>query len=131
MQDFLEANPGLKSRFDQTFKFEDFTKDELWEIAVNMYQSKGLVADPKAEEHLKVYIKHLYENRDRFFGNARSIRKIIEKSTRNQELRMADMSKKQRTKKIMSTLTIDDVKDFVPGKDSLSVLHTLGFKFKG
>ncbi len=131
MQDFLEANPGLKSRFDQTFKFEDFTVEELWEIAVNMYNSKGLVADRKAEEHLKIYINHLYENRDRFFGNARSVRKIIEKSTRNQELRMADMTKKQRTKKIMSTLTIDDVKEFIPSKDSLSKSRTLGFKFNG
>lgn len=131
MRDFLEANPGLKSRFDQTFKFEDFTVEELWEIAVNMYNSKGLVADRKAEEHLKIYINHLYENRDRFFGNARSVRKIIEKSTRNQELRMADMTKKQRTKKIMSTLTIDDVKEFIPSKDSLSKSRTLGFKFNG
>ena len=99
MKDFLEANPGLKSRFDQTFKFEDFTEEELWEIAVNMYKSKDLVVDSEAEALLKVYIKSLYENRDRFFGNARSIRKIIEKSTRNHELRMADLSKKKRTKK--------------------------------
>ncbi|MCK5784740.1 MAG: AAA family ATPase, partial [Desulfobacterales bacterium] len=32
MQDFLESNPGLKSRFDQNFHFEDFSVDELWEI---------------------------------------------------------------------------------------------------
>ena len=53
--------------------------EELWEIAVNMYKNKGLQVDKKAELHLKIYIKFLWDNRDRFFGNARSIRKIIEK----------------------------------------------------
>lgn len=130
MKEFMEANPGLKSRFDQTFVFEDFTEVELWEIAVNMFVEKDLMTNSEAEVFLKVYIKFLYENRDRFFGNARSIRKIIEKATRNQELRMADLNKKQRTEEMMSTITIDDVKEFVPSKDSISRKQTLGFKFK-
>ena len=131
MKDFLEANPGLKSRFDQSFHFEDFTVEELWEIAINMYDDKGLVVDSEAESHLKIYIKYLYDNRDRFFGNARSIRKIIEKSTRNHELRMADLSKKQRTEKMMSTIGIDDVVEFMPNKDSSSQRKYLGYRFGG
>ncbi len=55
--------------------------EENCKIAVNMYESKGLVADKEAETHLKTHIKYLYDNRDRFFGNARSIRKIVEKSS--------------------------------------------------
>jgi len=129
MADFLESNPGLKSRFDQNFHFNDFSVDELWEIAVNMYDNKGLQVDAKAEKHIKVYISFLYDNRDRFFGNARSIRKIVEKSSRNQELRMADMSKKQRTKKMMATLSIADVKEFVPNDEKILKRQPLGFKF--
>lgn len=131
MKDFMEANPGLKSRFDQTFHFEDFTKEELWEIAVNMYKSKGLTVDKEAEMHLKTYIKFLYDNRDRFFGNARSIRKIIEKSTRNHELRMADLGKAKRTKKLMSTISINDVEEFVPNKEKHGRSKTMGYKFGG
>ncbi len=129
MKDFIESNPGLKSRFDRTYHFEDFSIDELWEIAVNMYKMKGYSVDVGSEAHLKTYIKFLHDKRDRFFGNARSIRKIVEKSTRNQELRMAGLSKKQRTQKMMSTITIVDVKEFVPNKDMLSKGKPLGYKF--
>jgi len=131
MADFLESNPGLKSRFDQSFHFEDFTMEELWEITVNMFESKGLVVDSEAEAHLKIHIQFLYDNRDRFFGNARSIRKIVEKSTRNHELRMADLTKKQRTKKMMETIGVDDVKEFTPDKDKSSKRKPLGYKFGG
>ena len=129
MEKFLETNPGLKSRFDQNFMFEDFTMGELWEIAVNMYENKGLTVDADAEAHLKIYIKHIYDNRDRFFGNARSIRKIVEKSTRNHELRMADLSKKERTKKMMLTLVVDDVIEFVPDKVKPLKRQAMGYKF--
>ena len=83
------------------------------------------------EAYLKTYIKYLYDNRDRFFGNARSIRKIVEKSTRNHELRMADLSKKERTKKMMSTLSVDDVKEFEPSKNKMKKRSSMGYKFGG
>ena len=129
MEDFLESNPGLKSRFDQNFHFDDFDEEELWEIATNMYKEKGLAPSSEATTHLKVYISFLYINRDRFFGNARSIRKIVEKSARNQELRMADIPRKDRTKKLMTTLNIDDVQEFLPNKEKTQKRQPLGFKF--
>jgi SpoVK/Ycf46/Vps4 family AAA+-type ATPase len=127
MTDFLESNPGLKSRFDNHFVFEDFNESELWEIALNMYKAKGVIPDKKAVNHLKSYIAFLYKTRDKFFGNARSMRKIVEKSTRNHELRMADLGKKQRTKKMMNTITYEDVIEFVPNKDKVLKRQRLGF----
>jgi len=127
MTDFLESNPGLKSRFDNHFVFEDFSEGELWEIAKTMYLKKGVVPDKKAADHLKSYITFLYTTRDKFFGNARSMRKIVEKSTRNHELRMADLGKRQRTKKMMSIITFEDVKEFVPNKDKVLKRQRLGF----
>ncbi len=128
MQEFLKSNPGLKSRFDQNFHFMDFKENELWEIALGMYEDRGLVPSAEAEPHLKEYISFLYTNRDKFFGNARSMRKLVEKSTRNQELRMADLPKKQRTEKIISTLSIDDVIEFTPNKVKSTQPKPLGFR---
>lgn len=129
MEDFLEANPGLKSRFDQSFHFQDFSEDELWTIAVAMYHGRGLYPSSEAETYLKVYIESLHKTRDQFFGNARSIRKMVEKSSRNQELRMAGLKKKMRTEKVMSILSIDDVKEFIPKKVKQIKKPAMGFKF--
>ncbi len=109
---FIEANPGIKSRFDRTFKFNDFNEEELWQIAVSMFEQKGVKADEKAEEHLKKYIAQLYAGRNKFFGNARSIRKMVEKAYRNHELRMADLPKNKRTKAVMDALILKDVLEF-------------------
>ena len=130
MKRFVESNPGVKSRFDKTFHFEDFTEEELWEIAVSMFAQNGLKADAAAEAHLKKYIAHLYAHRNKFFGNARSIRKLVEKAYRNQELRMAGMKKSERTKKAMATLTLDDVQEFGVGEIQADS-PKIGFKFGG
>lgn len=127
MEHFLKSNPGLMSRFDQRFYFEDFTESELWEIAENMYKAQGLTVTPKAKEHLLVYLNFLYTTKDRFFGNARSVRKIVEKTSRNQKLRMANLEKSKRTKKMMATLQVWDVQGFVPGKGVLRKNRMVGF----
>ena len=129
MSRFLESNPGIKSRFDRTYHFEDFSEEELWTIAVGMLAQKGLKADKKAEAHIKKYIAHLYAGRNKFFGNARTMRKMVEKAYRNHELRMADMAKAKRTKAIMATLNLADVEEFEPGKVK-GGRQGIGFKFK-
>jgi len=128
MKRFLETNPGMKSRFDRTFHFLDFTEKELWEITVNMFANKGLKADVKAAKHIKTYIAHLYQNRNKFFGNARSIRKLVEKSYRNQELRMSNLEKSKRTKKIMATLSLEDVLEFETSNIETNKRKSVGYK---
>ncbi len=112
MEKFLESNPGLKSRFDRTFNFKDFTEEELYTIAMSMFEDRSLKPDKEAGEHIKKYLSSLYANRDKFFGNARSVRKMVEKAHRNQELRMASIPKTKRTPAAMTTLILEDVKEF-------------------
>lgn len=127
MKRFLETNPGMKSRFDRTFHFLDFTEKELWEIGVNMFAQRELKIDKNASKHIKAYIGHLYQNRSKFFGNARSIRKMVEKANRNQELRMANLKKEERTKKMMETIVLEDVKEFDANAIETSGRKSVGF----
>lgn len=126
MQEFLKSNPGLQSRFDHTFEFNDFNENQLWSIVENMLKYRGLSADKNAELHLKKYISLLYQNRNRFFGNARSMRKIVEKTIRNQELRMADLPKSKRTDDVISKVILEDVQEFELVKNLNK--PTLGFR---
>ena len=127
MENFLESNPGLKSRFDRSFRFEDFSEEDLFIIAKRMLDDKSLKPNKEASEHIKTYLAALYAGRDKFFGNARSVRKMVEKSYRNQELRMASLAKEQRTKKAMATLILEDVQEFKVGTKARNV--GLGFKY--
>ena len=41
MHQFVEMNPGLKSRFDKTYVFKDYDKDQLLAIAENLFKKEG------------------------------------------------------------------------------------------
>ncbi|WP_018630981.1 AAA family ATPase [Niabella aurantiaca] len=112
MQAFIESNPGLRSRFDKYFPFMDYTPEELWSIARLMFDSEKVSPDEAASLHLKNYLKWLFENRDENFGNARTVRNIAAECVKNQNLRLAVIPKESRTAEMLSTIILDDVKEF-------------------
>lgn len=126
MNTFIESNPGLKSRFDKTLVFEDYNAEQLWSIAKNLLHKENIVASAEAEMHLTNYLIELYEKRDKFFGNARSVRQIVGDIVMKQNLRLAAIAADQRNKNDLQTLAYEDVKHLnVAGGNK----PTLGFKF--
>jgi SpoVK/Ycf46/Vps4 family AAA+-type ATPase len=119
MRTFLESNPGLRSRFDRKIEFEDYSPAELVDIAEMMLKQEGIVAEKAAMAQISEYLTHLHRNRNKFFGNARAVRKVVEKSIKNQHLRLASMEPGQRTDAIKKTITLADVLEFEKGNDSL------------
>ncbi|MCF8236592.1 MAG: AAA family ATPase [Saprospiraceae bacterium] len=78
MEVFLKANPGLKSRFDRTLVFPDYTEQELLEIAQNIIREQGYSLDPEASLLVEEWVTKLHQRRDRYFGNARTIRQLLD-----------------------------------------------------
>lgn len=129
MTRFIESNPGLKSRFDKVFEFEDFDSKLLIEIAENQLNDAGFTLAKAAFRSLEKLISKMYESKDKYFGNGRSIRKIVEEAIRNQNLRMSEMSTENRTKKMIKTIIAKDIDPIeYKEKSKPDVLPTLGFR---
>ena len=126
METFLKTNPGLKSRFDKTLVFADYKPKTLYEICLMMLNEEELVPNQKAEEHLKQYIGSLYSKRDKYFGNARAIRKIVEETVRRQNLRMASVPTRSRTSKALKRVILEDVQTIEINK-KLGATDNIGF----
>jgi hypothetical protein len=109
MDVFLHANPGLKSRFDRVWHFYDYNAETLLKISFFMFAEENLSLDKDAKKFLLDYLNQLYEKRDKYFGNARSVRKIVEQAVKKQNLRMASLPAEERTESMMRTVTIQDL----------------------
>ena len=128
MKTFLEANPGLLSRFDKQFEFHDYTAHELLLISKTMFEKEDLEMELQAEKHLEEYIQKLLDNKHKYFGNARTIRKIVEETIRKQHLRMADIPSKKRNQKLIQTITVEDISGFQIMEEDIEPKRGIGFR---
>ena len=107
MHDFIDTNPGLKSRFTQTIHFEDYTPDELTQIFLNMAAGKKFVVDDMTKAAVHRQFEQLYLRRDKNFGNARDARRIFDQAVEKQSQRLMNMEN-------MSNLKEEDMYKILP-----------------
>ncbi len=129
MEAFLKANPGLASRFDKILRFDDYSPEELIQIALLMLEEHGLIPTPEAEQHLRGYLSFIHDFRDKYFGNARTVRSIITDAVKNQNLRLAALSAEERLETPVNLLTYEDVALFKLDKSGFTFeKKTIGFR---
>ena len=90
MHDFIDSNPGLKSRFTQTIHFDDYTPDELTQIFLNMAKAKKFTIGDDMESAIHRQFEQIYLRRDKNFGNARVARSIFDQTVERQSQRLVE-----------------------------------------
>ena len=89
MDDFLQLNPGLHSRFPIVIDFPDYSVPQLMEIANIMLRDKEYLLSNDAEKKLENHLHDIKNNWSPIsFSNGRYIRNIIEKTIRAQAMRL-------------------------------------------
>lgn len=116
MNNFINSNPGLQSRFTKKIFFEDYSPDELMRITENLLESKGHLLDDETRDPLKKYFNKIYRNRDKTFGNARIVRDLVENALKNQMLRVADIPVEERHEEVLKYILPEDIGNLIEHK---------------
>ncbi len=90
MNEFMDHNSGLKSRISRFVEFEDYSVDELYSIFKILVKDKGCTIDADASLNAKGIIMDMVSVKDRTFGNAREIRKLLDDIFMNMIVRVED-----------------------------------------
>jgi Cdc6-like AAA superfamily ATPase len=89
MATFLDANPGLRSRFPKTIYFDDYSNEELLRIFEGMCAKSHYTPTDGAKTKVLEYVAA--RPRDRGFGNARLIRNVFEAAVSAQASRVVEL----------------------------------------
>ncbi len=112
MHDFLFSNPGLKSRINYSFHFDDYLPDELMQIMRHYAQKKKLILSAEADLALTDVIVSEYRNRDRTFGNARLAISLVDEAKMNMARRLMNMPNvRDLGDEVLSTISLTDVRE--------------------
>jgi SpoVK/Ycf46/Vps4 family AAA+-type ATPase len=109
METFIQANPGLKSRFTHFLHLADYNPDELYAIFASMAKGNGYSLSPGAEEQARTAIEEIHRNRGRDFANGRTMRNLFDDTVRRMSGRLAAMTSEERTAAALSTITAEDI----------------------
>jgi hypothetical protein len=104
MAEFLDANPGLASRFSRSIEFTNYTPDDLVLIMTRMAVADDYTLTPDTEPPLLQYFGRMRNEQN--FGNAREARKLFEGMRKSQAQRLRQLGRRP---------TLDDLRTFAVG----------------
>lgn len=84
---FYDLDPGLTSRVKRNVEFKDYSVDELKCIAIDMFEDNGYKVDKNAISLIYEYIHRTKAKEKESFGNARTMRKLVDMGIKELSLR--------------------------------------------
>ncbi|MDC8004864.1 AAA family ATPase [Aureisphaera galaxeae] len=107
MEDFIESNPGLQSRFNRYFTFDHYKPKELVAIFELFCTKNDFALNQEAKEKLEFIFDKLYEKRHKSFGNARAARNLFEKIIEYHANRIVSIT--PITEELLKTIVEEDI----------------------
>ncbi|MBQ8642144.1 MAG: AAA family ATPase [Clostridia bacterium] len=107
MEEFVDSNPGLRSRFNKYIHFDDYTAEEMTGIFDLQCKKSCYTLTEDARAELTDYFAAAAEEAGEF-GNARGVRNTFEKILTEQANRIAAME--NITREDLMQITLEDVR---------------------
>lgn len=114
MQRFLDRNPGMLSRIAFQIEFDDYTTEELCDIAKLMASKKQMTITDAAMDKLRENFDIVREEAD--YGNGRFVRKTLEEAEMNLAERVLQYKESEITKELITTIEVRDIPDMATRK---------------
>ncbi|HHS89318.1 MAG TPA: AAA family ATPase, partial [Rhodobacteraceae bacterium] len=93
MERLLSSNPGMKSRFKTRIEFPDYSVEELAQIFEHLCREHAYEMTGEARQCALDLFSDMYRNKDRHFGNGRSVRNAFDRAVMNHARRLAALKK--------------------------------------
>jgi SpoVK/Ycf46/Vps4 family AAA+-type ATPase len=107
MEEFINSNPGLRSRFNKFIHFEDYDDAQLLQIFKGFCKKTDFKLTADAERALVEVFKTLMASRDETFGNARTARNLFEMTISKQANRIVSLANIDEA--VLSTIEAADI----------------------
>lgn len=109
MEEFINSNPGLRSRFNRYIFFPDYSADELAEIFFSMAKKHEYTMSEEVKQFIINKFRNVVADKPKDFGNARYVRNLFERVVQSQANRLAKES--NLSKGMLTEITIEDIRD--------------------
>lgn len=113
MEEFLDSNPGLKSRFNKHILFEDYSPEEQLNILKNMCEKQDYVMTEEALSRAFAWMQKRWEQKVENFANARDVRNFMERAISCQATRVVQIQNPDKT--ALQTIEAADIDAVVNG----------------
>lgn len=125
MQQFLDRNPGMRSRIAFCVEFDDYSTEELCEITRLMVSQKQMNITEAAMKKLRENYEAVHECDD--YGNGRYVRKLLEEAEMNLAERILKIGDIEITNEMLTTIEEEDIPELMPKKQTEK--NRIGFAY--
>lgn len=120
MLQFLEANPGIRSRINSTIYFKSYSPEEMVDIVHCQAKNGNFVLSHEGDELIRKHFEKRCKCKD--FGNGREARSLLENITMEAARRVMRVDERKQTKKMFKELIASDIERAV---DKAKIAHQM------